>query len=65
MNVFCYILNLILLEPPGLAHHPMEVELDVTLYKAILLPCPVVGHPTPTIIWFRQNSPINRKNITL
>lgn len=41
-----------------------EIELDVNLYNRILLPCPVTGHPPPTIAWFRQTIPINRKNIS-
>jgi len=58
------LLHLIFLEPPSLTNNSIEVALDVNRHNSILLPCPVSGHPLPTIVWFRQNIPINRKKIS-
>lgn len=57
------ITNLIFLEPPSSINNPIEIQLDVNAHNSILLPCPIDGHPPPTIVWFRQNNPINRENI--
>lgn len=56
-------LHFILLEPPSSTNNAVETEIDVNIYKSILLPCAVTGYPRPTIVWFRQNSSIIRKNI--
>ncbi|CAF1147431.1 unnamed protein product [Rotaria sordida] len=46
-------------EPPSLTNNSVENQLDVNIYNPILLSCPITGHPQPTIVWFRQNNPIN------
>jgi hypothetical protein len=60
LEVFFLFPFFILLEPPSLMNNSLEIELDVNIFQPILLPCPVTGHPPATIVWSRQNNPINR-----
>jgi len=55
--------NFTFLEPPSLIKNSIEIEINANISNPILLPCLVNGYPPPTIAWFRQNNPINRKNI--
>ncbi|UJR25150.1 hypothetical protein I4U23_006509 [Adineta vaga] len=46
-------------EPPSSEDNSNKTELDINIYNSILLPCSVMAHPPPTIVWFRQNNPID------
>ena len=47
------------LEPPSFVDTALDIELNVNVSQTVLLPCPVTGHPSPTVVWFRQNRPIH------